>query len=255
MYYIKFLVFFFALLKLNTGFAQLPESLKNKWCFFREGILFFSENNGKAFVEFAEQDNQVFIDLYTKGQYFASKYKDTLKVIDSSKGYRLQSAMRFYLGYGKRRDTVVFWIKKNNIIQLSGKPVNETRISKTSANKNCDTTQVFCAAYLYETTEFEKLKKLKSVEEMSKPDLEKFLDKLEKSLKTTCNLCNEGAMVAEINRIVVEMGYNPISSRTTQYSTYYKTSAVYHLSYLISAKYSELQPRYAKIRDSFYAVK
>jgi hypothetical protein len=64
-------------------FAQMPHVLKNKWGFIGNGILFFSEREGKPFVELMEQDTYSFIDLYTKGESKDTRFQDKIKVIDT----------------------------------------------------------------------------------------------------------------------------------------------------------------------------
>jgi hypothetical protein len=201
-----------------------------------------------------EQDTYSFIDLYTKGESKDTRFQDEIKVMDTIKTYQLEGVLKIYTSFGKKLDTLNFIVEKNNpnVLKIVKKFVADYRTKNMTQNINCDTPQLACPIYLYDIAKFDALKKLKAIEKITKPDLEKFLKKLEISFKKSCNLCNESFFAAEVNKIVIELGYNPISSRITQYSTFYKTSALYHLSFLLATQFRDVKVKYDKIIDKFY---
>jgi hypothetical protein len=251
---LKYLLLVTFILSGQLLFGQMPNVFKNKWGFIGNGILFFSERDGKSFVELMEQETYSFSDLYTKGESKDTRFQDEMKVIDTVKNYQLQGVIKLYTAFGRKLDTVNFVIEKSkrNILKVVKKFVPDYRTINMIPNPVCDTTFFACPVYLYDIAVFEQLKKLKEIEKITKPDMEKFLKKLEMSFSKSCNLCNESFFVAEINKIVIELGYNPVSSRTTQYATYYKTSALYHISFLLATEFKELKLKYEKLLNRFY---
>jgi hypothetical protein len=234
--------------------AQLPNSLINKWGFIGNGILFFSETNNQTYVEIMEQGNNSFIDLYTTGKSLNKKYQDKIIVEDSTITYKLLSQTRLYDTFEKAVDTVRFLKEKNNsnILFITGKSRINGKRNGIKTNNNCDTTNLKCPVYLYDLKKLNELKKLKQINTINKTDFVKFLNNLKKALPKNCNICNDNFVVSVVNNIVMQMGYNPISSYTTKYSTIYKTSALYQLNFELLTKYKELKPQYEKIINDFY---
>jgi hypothetical protein len=234
-------------------FGQISKSLKNKWGFLGNGIIFFTEKNDSLSVDIMEQNTYRFIDIYTTGKTEYRNFSSPIQIIDTSTLYKLTAALKLNM-FGTKPDTLQFWLdkKKTNKLNISGSIVYGHHQKYIKTNKSCDTISLSCSVILYDISKFEKIKKLKPIETITKKEMELFINRLEKVFKTKCNLCSEPFFVSEINKIVIELGYNPVYSYDEAGQTIYKTSALYELVFLLTMNNKVLKKRYDDIIEHFY---
>jgi hypothetical protein len=105
-----------------------------------------------------------------------------------------------------------------------------------------------CINRLYGQEDLVRLTALKTSESFTRDDAFEFLVRLNHTLKTKCNRCYAGFTDAYMNEVLIEIGYNPISKRTTNKLVWYNTSG---FTVFVKEKYSDDQ-RIVKLIDSIF---
>lgn len=246
-------VLFFSFFLISTAlFSQKPTDLDGRWSYAGSRVLKFVVNNNNLYVTFIKDHDYARFDKFYNNQ----------PVVDSNRLFRLTTKIekgKLYLYPVEKFDSkdrpinFIFIYDKleDSTLYISGDVFEDTtRIRYT--NENCDLANPTCKTYLYKRKDITKIKKLKSLHDMTREDVLALFKRLETVVPQLCNRCNEGFPIAAINRVVHLMGYNPIITKRWNDEVVYSPSA---LSFLMDKFVGRIDdPKDKELKDHYQNI-
>lgn len=203
----------------GQGFTQSVNVLNGKWCFTGFRTTVFSVRNEKLyicllesrdtlnfrkFLENSTPDTSVFVEATVTLLY------DTLKIEADFPGIRHKLNLRYLPG-------------NPDVITFTGDVFSDSA-SLIRTNTNCQVKEPKCINKLYSPAAVSSISTLKPVSEFTRDHAFEFLLRLSFQLRDKCNRCYAGFTDAYMNEVLIDMGFNPISTQTSGRFTTYSTS-------------------------------
>jgi hypothetical protein len=218
---ISFVVVFF--LSMIHVIAQDIKTLDGKWAFSGSRTTIFTVKNDTLFVSLIDDNDLKNFEAFYSGKSITdtsqlfpatvSQFNGKLMITSQLKRNTKTSLMTF-----------IYDEKDSLHIQYVGDVYyNDKRVPYT--NEHCDINVPYCTNRLYSKSDIVRISKLKSLETITKPEILELFKKHEAICKTKCNKCYEGFPGADMNGILIEMGYNPINKVPWNAGYKYKVSA------------------------------
>lgn len=199
--------------------AQNIGILNGKWAFSGSRLtLFHVKNDSLFFTEINDHIVKDFEPFYSGSPDFSSLTLFPCKVFQFNEQLMITTEVS-----KKRLFTFIYSLKDTTIIHFVGDVYYNDKRSP-NPNENCDLNVPYCTIKLYSINEIITIRNLKAISEISKKEVMKVFKQHSKLCKTKCNKCYEGFPGAEVNQIIIEMGYNPICKIPRNDSYTYQTS-------------------------------
>lgn len=206
----------------SLSFGQEVASLDGKWAFSGSRTTFFTVKNDSLFLSLINDNTvQEFEQFYsgipnadslTLFPCKTTQFDDKLMIVAEITRRNKVSLMSFI--YSTKDSSSIIYV--GNVFYDDRKVPN--------ANENCNLQVPYCLNRLYSIKELDSIKKLKSVSEISKAEVLLVFKRHSEILKSKCNKCYEGFPGADINGILIDLGYNPIQKVDCNDSYAYEVS-------------------------------
>lgn len=192
----------------NFALSQKINDLDRKWAFSGSRTTFFSVRNDSLFLslinDHSVHDFEQFysgdpnMDSLTLFPCQTTLFGNKIMVVVEVKQMNKKSIMSFI--YSTEDSSVINYIGD---VYYGDKKV-------PNANENCNLQVPYCINKLYSIADIEKIKKLNPISEITKKEVLKVFKMHSEVVKSRCNKCYEGFPGAEINEIIIQLGYNPV---------------------------------------------
>jgi hypothetical protein len=203
--------------------AQDIKMLDGKWAFSGSRTTVFTVKNDTLFVSLVDDGDLKNFETFCAGQSITdpallsattiSRFNGKLQI--SAMAKRKQSTYLMTFIYDQRDSLHIHYVGD---VYYGDKKVPYT-------NQYCDTLVPYCTNRLYSKSDIVRISKLKPLEIITKPEILELFKRHEAICKTKCNKCFEGFPGADINGILIEMGYNPVYKKPRNDSYTYSVSA------------------------------
>ncbi|AUC15799.1 hypothetical protein BTO06_11850 [Tenacibaculum sp. SZ-18] len=190
------------------SFGQEVSSLDGKWAFSGSRTTFFTVKNDSLFVSLINDHTISEFEQFYSGAPKAdsltlfpcqtNQFDDKLMIVAKNTRRNKGALMSFI--YSTKDSSSITYIGD---VYYGDKKV-------PNANDNCNLQVPYCTNKLYSIKELDSIKKLKPISEISKAEVLTVFERHSEILKTKCNKCYEGFPGADINGILIDLGYNPI---------------------------------------------
>jgi hypothetical protein len=211
--------------------AQTANELEGKWCFTGLRTTIFDCRNDKLYIALLEGT-----DTVNFSRFLNNASLDTSIFVETS--IKLIGDIAIITAdFPNFEHLLVLQYAASNptMIQYTGDVYHDSTHIITT-NKNCDLQRPSCLNRLYTKEDIAVMSKMKSVEEFSRDDAFEFLLRVTMELKNKCNRCYAGFTDAYMNKVLMDMGFNPITKQKLGHSHIYSTSGV---TYFIKAKFEK----------------
>lgn len=202
--------------------AQKLSHFDGRWCFIGSRIIKFTEKSGRLYLSAIKDHDTLHFRQFYNNETITNPAL-LFPVTTSKAGGKL--LMRVTLK-GEIEDwtgTLIYNPSNDSTLYFTGNVYYDTS-QVTFTNLNCDTVVPTCANYFYRKNDIDKIKNLRDLNTISREDAFTILRRFEVLTKQLCNRCYEGFPGANINRIAITMGYNPVTRRKWNQGFVFETS-------------------------------
>ena len=215
----QFLFFLFIIGIPIQSFSQSLNDLDGKWCFTGVRTTVFNYRQEKLFIGLLDSG-----DTLNFKKFIENKPLDTSLFVEAIMS-RLKDTVILQASFPKiKHDLKLAYTSLNQNMILYTGDVYFDSTSVIITNKNCQLQNPFCLNKLYSRTDIDAIAKMKPVEKFTRDDAFEFLLRLSLKLKDKCNRCYAGFTDAYMNEVLIDMGFNPITSHRYGRSIMYSTS-------------------------------
>ena len=203
-----------------TSCAQFVNELNRKWSFTGFRTTIFSVRNEKLYLALLESR-----DTLNFKRFLENSILDTAIFVEASVHW-LNDSLRIEADFLKIKHklNLVYHSSKPNVIFYMG-DVYFDSASLIMTNRNCELQQPMCINKLYSAEDIPRILKLRYVEEFTRDHAFEFLLRLSLLLRDKCNRCYSGFTDAYMNEVLIDMGFNPITSmKSGNFTIMYSTS-------------------------------
>ena len=230
----RFLLAFIALcMPWAAGVAQSMNVLNGKWCFTGFRTTVFSVMNQKLYVGLLESRDTLNFKKFLENSILDSSIfveatvrslNDTVKIEADFPRTKHKLHLRYFSG-------------SPAVIIYMGDVFGDSA-SLIRTNSNCPIQQPMCINKLYAAADVSTISKLKPELEFTRDHAFEFLLRLSFQLRNKCNRCYAGFTDAYMNEVLIDMGFNPVTTQKSGGFTIYNTSG---FTYFIKTKFEKDQ--------------
>jgi hypothetical protein len=241
----------FLLLTLAVS-AQDFKKLDGKWAFSGSRMTIFTVRNDTLFTSLIDDSDLNSFDAFYAGKPISDPKQLIASKVSSFNG-KLMISADFSTESKSHLLTLIYDEKDSLHIQYVGDVYyNDKKVPYT--NENCNPAVPYCTNRLYSKSDLAAIKKMAPLAGIKKPEILELFKRHEEVCKTKCNKCYESFAGAEINEILIDMGYNPINK--VEWNKSYKYS-VSGFDFIMdhNKQDPEIMAAYKKYSQPFYKGK
>jgi hypothetical protein len=235
--------------------GQVAGIFDGRWCFTGSRNCLFQEKDGRLFYGMIDEHDSTAFSKFYKGEKIDDMTVMQPVTVDSAYGKYFLSVQ-----YTRERRSTLFVFVFDRTDDSTLHFVGDVYYPTTKiafSNSNCNLSVPACSGYFYKKGDILKIAALKNLETITRQQAFAFFDHFRLLMKIKCNRCYEGFPGGDMNRILVNMGFNPVTRKERDGKMLYETSAFdFIMDKFVGnrsePKDKELQDYYRKIHKEFW---
>jgi hypothetical protein len=229
--------------------AQDIKMLDGRWAFSGNRTTVFTVKNDTLFVSLVDNG-----DLKNFETFYSGKPLTDPGVLSRAQTSVVNGKMLISCGIkrGDKSTLMVFIYDQKDSLHIQY--IGDVYYGEKKApyiNDKCNTDVPYCTNRLYYRNDAVKISKLKSLAGITKAEVIDLFTKLSNANQKRCNKCYEGLEGADVNVLLIEMGYNPIN-KVPKNATYQYSVSGFDFFMDKHGKDPEVMEAYKNYRQQFF---